>query len=133
MVWALLFGLLATLLGGGDNKFDMTESSEFRRSERIMKSVVGDSERQDAILEISSEMRDLEKDSMKDLNRSIKDLQKKNDWGWDADMEAWQSGYNTVLADSRNKRDELTVLLGEWKSHFTEEEWEEYLLQWLAG
>jgi len=127
MIWTLL-ALLVVAMFSGVSTFDLTEPSEFRKTTRILKDVVEDSERQEAILEIIDELRDLEKSTMKSLNKKAGKLRSKK-WGFDADFDDWQQGYDEAAAEFRDSRQDMTNLLGEWKGLMTEEEWEAYLLE----
>ena len=127
MIWALL-GLLVVAMFGGGNTFDLAEPSEFRKTRRILKEVVEDAERQEAILGIVNELRDLEKSTMKNLNKKAGKLRSKK-WGFDADFDDWQRGYDEAAAEFRDSRQDMTNLLGEWKGLMTEEEWNAYLLE----
>ena len=112
----------------GGNTFDLAEPCEFRKTRRILKEVVEDAERQEAILGIVNELRDLEKSTMKNLNKKAGKLRSKK-WGFDADFDDWQRGFDEAAAEFQDSRQDMTNLLGEWKGLMTEEEWNAYLLE----
>ena len=126
MIWALLALLVVAMFGG--NTFDLAEPSEFRKTRRILKEVVEDTERREAVLEIVNELRDLEKSTMKNLNKKAGKLRSKK-WGFDADFDDWQRGFDEAAAEFQDSRQDMTNLLGEWKGLMTEEEWNAYLLE----
>ena len=128
MMTALIGALLILIVGSaaGGNSFDLHDPSEFRKSKEILREVIVNTEREEEVIEVIEELRDIEKEEMKALNKKYKNLQGK-DWGFDVDFDKWHDEFDKISARSREVRWTSIDLLGKWKSLMTEEEWELFI------